>query len=158
MKILRYPDKRLETPAAQIIIFTAGLRHFGQKMLSVMRENGGAGLAANQIGSKLNMFVMNTSDWPDQVIVNPKWSVLDSSRKVKTIEGCLSFPGWLVPVERYDKIYAEWQTPRGKYMYALMGGFPAQVFQHETDHLRGITMLRYLNEAQQQTLKNFYKE
>jgi peptide deformylase len=140
-------------------------------MLREMEAANGAGLAANQVGAKLSLFVTNKltgrfllangdkhDGWFDTIICNPTWKPTSSGFEYFVLEGCLSFPGWIVPVKRYDAIMAEYQTWEGKRVKVRLTEFAAQVFQHETDHLEGTSFLSRLTEEQRETIKKHYKE
>jgi peptide deformylase len=53
-------------------------------------------------------------------------------------EGCLSFPGWVGEVERYETVVVKGLNRRGKEIRVKSSGFTARAFQHEIDHLDGI--------------------
>lgn len=154
MKILSYPDQLLLTPTKKVVEFNKDLENVGNNMLALMSKSDGVGLAANQVGLDISMFVTNQIS--DGIIVNPTWKPTISGFKYKVIEGCLSFAGWIIAVERYDAIYAEWQTTSGEKKKRVLTGFMAQVFQHETEHTNGKTFLEHLSDAQVKTIKRFY--
>ena len=156
MEIIKYPDKTLLTPTKVVEIFDGSPWLLGKKMLGVMKAQNGAGLAANQVGYDLRLFV--TSELEDDIIVNPSWEPTISGFDYPRVEGCLSFPGWLVPVKRFDAINAQWQDIAGNKKQLILRGFAAQVFQHETDHLDSVLMIDHLTKQQQRTLRRFYKE
>ncbi len=113
-------------------------------MFDTMYHAEGVGLAANQIGVSLSVMVIDTTpkeDAPDLklVLINPE--VVESEGKVKYKEGCLSFPGLSVEVERASKVRVRALNERGEPFEITLEDFPAIVFQHELDHLRGITFI-----------------
>lgn len=93
-----------------------------------------AGLAANQIGSNLRVFVVKVRG-KFVAFVNPKFKPVGA--KVDSVEGCLSFPGKKTRVKRYSSIIA---TPYRKSKYITLSGISAIAFQHELDHLNGKTI------------------
>ena len=94
-----------------------------------------AGLAANQIGSNLRVFVIKVRG-KFKAFINPKFN--PAGKRVKGIERCLSFPGKFSTVERYNIITA---VPYRKRRAITLSGSEAIAFQHELDHLNGITIL-----------------
>lgn len=104
-------------------------------MLKTMFEHQAIGLAAPQIGISKRLFVMGT---PTQsyICVNPK--ILSGQGEVKDQEGCLSFPGLWLHVNRYETVTVEYQDILGKQHQTEFTGLMARVFQHEYDHLDGV--------------------
>ncbi len=139
-------DPVLHTPTRAIESFDDELRALAEDMFDTMAAAHGVGLAANQVGVDLRLFVY---DCPDEVagvqlrgvVVNP---VLEASELPESmpdsdddLEGCLSVPG-----EQYPTGRAGWARVNG---FDLDGqpvtvegqGFLARCLQHETDHLDG---------------------
>jgi peptide deformylase len=109
-------------------------------MLEMMYANNGIGLAANQIGERVRMFVMGNKDYPEQgqAFFNPE--VIANTEDVKDLEeGCLSFPGLYVKVKRPTAIKARWQNSKGEVQEGTFDGYACKCFLHELDHLEGIT-------------------
>ncbi|MGC8853233.1 MAG: peptide deformylase, partial [Hydrogenobacter sp.] len=73
------------------------------------------------------------------VLINPE--VLSAEGQIKYREGCLSFPGLVVEVSRYSKVKVKALDLTGEEKIYEFDGFPAVVFQHEMDHLNGITFI-----------------
>lgn len=109
-----------------------------QQMLSFMRANGGIGLAASQIGISKRIFVIDINGDVMQCF-NPKivWTNQDQSQ---SLEGCLSFPNEQTPVRRPESVAVEYQDHQGVWQQKQLSGLVARCFQHELDHLDGITM------------------
>ena len=150
MEILIYPSTRLRLPNSHINVFDEKLQVLADKMMDVMVANNGAGLAAPQIGENVRLFV--TNQIPPYVFINPSWEPTVSSHEYTVIEGCLSFPGWVVPVGRWDAIKVEYYDLDGQKCTDNLKEFQAQVFQHETDHLEGTLLIDKLTRAQQETI------
>ncbi len=111
------------------------LFEIAKRMEATMLRHGGLGLAANQIGLKLRMFVMTGIDV--QVCINP--SILSRSKEEKRErEGCLTYPYLFLPITRPETITAQWFDVHGKVHTATYTGITATVFCHELDHLNGI--------------------
>lgn len=103
----------------------------------------GLGLAAPQIGLPLNMFwaAPLSELLPGRVghmVLNPRWTPAKKAGKIRVREGCLSLPGEMYDVERYTSIDAVWNNTQGHTIKRRLTKLAAWVFQHETDHLRGV--------------------
>jgi peptide deformylase len=112
-----------------------------QAMIVFSRENGGAGLAAPQVGVPYRLFVMGGHSLvKNRVCFNPE--ILDTcgSKRATEVEGCLSYPGLKVPVKRHKKIKVAYQTASGERHIRTLRNWEARVFQHELDHLNGIVL------------------
>lgn len=107
-------------------------------MIFACKKNKGVGLAAPQIGKKLNLAIINLSHYeiPAFPIINPK--IITNSGKSLMEEGCLSIPEKFGLVNRPEKITVQFYNTDGKKMKLTIDGLPARVFQHEIDHLNGI--------------------
>lgn len=107
----------------------------GHRMLKTMFENNGIGLAAPQIGVNKCVFVMGN---PVQsfICVNPE--IVSGNGNIKGEEGCLSFPGLWLHVNRFESIIVKYYDILGKQHEREFSGLMARVFQHEFDHLNGV--------------------
>jgi len=112
-----------------------------QAMVDTMRHHKGIGLAANQVNVPYTMFVMG-NDFVEGFIrptlfINP--TILSvSEEKTLDKEGCLSFPGLWLNVERPKWIIAAYQDCDQKWNEIKVEGYMAKCFQHEFDHLHGV--------------------
>lgn len=114
------------------------LVNFVEQLKYTRKHYGGIGLAANQCGFSIRMFVMGADDI-DFVCINPK--VLEASEElVKDREGCLSFPGLFANVKRPEWIRVEFFDEHGKKTDITLDGLTARCFQHELDHLNGLSI------------------
>lgn len=152
MDLIIYPDKILETPTEKVTVFDGELREQSKVMFEIMRKNKGIGLAANQVGLKKRMFVMDveTEDGGRETytIINPVvrnyGDLFGKRRKMRQNEGCLSFPKIEISVERDIEIYLDFQTKDGELLEGVhFFGLAAVCAQHEMDHLDGKTFLDY---------------
>lgn len=108
------------------------------QMLGLMRLENGIGLAAPQIGISKRLFVMSV-DGHDRACFNPE--IVSSSAVFTDFqEGCLSFPGESCIIKRPDQIRVKYQNHFGDWIEVDLAGLEARCFQHELDHLNGITM------------------
>lgn len=147
-EIVRFPDPLLKTPTQKVDVVDDKIRELVRDMFETMYHADGVGLAANQIGVSLRVMVIDTTPKKESpplklVLINPE--VLSAEGSIKYREGCLSFPGLMVEVERHSKIKVRALDLSGEEKEYQLEGFPAIVFQHEMDHLMGITFLDRLN-------------
>jgi peptide deformylase len=118
------------------------IEKFENDMIKLMIDERGMGLAANQIGLTKRFFAIGHDSFDTfqkhAIIWNPQ--VINSSEeKVIDIEGCLSFKNVFVKVERPKVIEVQYETTQGKTRFAKLDGMESKCFQHELDHLDGIT-------------------
>ena len=99
----------------------------------------GAGLAANQIGVPLRVCVVKGDDNQIWGLVNPE--IVKSDGVQVGYEGCLSYPGWVGEVARYETVVVKGRNRRGKEVRVKSTGFTARAFQHELDHLNGVLFI-----------------
>ena len=91
------------------------------------------GLAANMIGSQKRVIIFMYGMLP-MVMFNPV--LLSFEGSYKTEEGCLSLTG-VRPTTRYEKITVSYRDIHWQEQTITLTGFPAQICQHELDHLEG---------------------
>lgn len=108
-------------------------------MVQTMEKNQGIGLAAPQVGVLKRVIVVRTDLKGQQILglVNPNIIKKGRGKKIDE-EGCLSFPGVFLKIERAKKAEVEGLDINGKKIKIKAEGVLARVFQHEIDHLDGI--------------------
>ena len=120
-----------------------------ETMRTTMLEAPGVGLAGPQIGLGMAIAVLEDhvregdeddpreiGELPFHVIINPSYEPFgDQTRSF--YEGCLSFAGYQAVRRRWLDIIARWQDEDGNRHEERLHGWPARIFQHETDHLSG---------------------
>jgi peptide deformylase len=100
------------------------------------QQNNAIGLSAVQIGILKRIFILYTEDEGLITFVHPK--IIESSEhKIKTIEGCLSFPDVKVLTYRPYKIEVTDATEK----HRILKGIESIAFQHELDHLDGVLFM-----------------
>lgn len=133
-------DPVLAARCAEVTEFGAGLEGLVEDMFASMYAAGGVGLAANQIGIPLRVFVYDCPDDEDRRhlghLVNPR-PVHTGGVSVTGTEGCLSLPGVEAGTRRYDEAVVEGFDLRGEPVAVTGTGFFARCLQHECDHLEG---------------------
>lgn len=115
-----------------------GMNKLIKRLKKTMTAYNGLGLSANQCGIEARVFVIGTDQF-QIACINPKITEV-SIDKHKIKEGCLSYPGLFLMIDRHKTIEVEYTDENGKTVKQLMEGITAQCFQHELDHLNGIKM------------------
>ena len=122
------------------------------EMMFAVSQAGGVGIAAPQINHSVRIFIMCSKPnerypdaplMPPTAIINPE--ILHySSDKVKGWEGCLSVPSMRGLVPRHSQIKVRYFDQQGQEQLKEFTGFIARIFQHELDHLNGLTFIDQL--------------
>lgn len=123
------------------------LVNLSKRLKMTMKMYAGLGLSANQCGVAERMFVIGTDDF-QLVCINPK--IIDQGPFVKDKEGCLSFPGLFLNIDRPSWIEAEFTDENGNVNQVKLHGLSARCFIHELEHLNGT---RYTNHVKPLALK-----
>ena len=116
-----------------------------REMLETMNASLGIGLAANQVGIDRRVFVMKLQDGTELGCFNP-WIMIGDNDMMNEEEGCLSFPNLWLKVPRHNKITAAYLDNAGKQCIIELEGIDARCFQHELDHLDGITFTEHVSD------------
>ena len=118
------------------------IEKFEHDYIKLMLEEKGTGLAANQIGITKRFFAIGHESFDTfkkhAIIWNPQVKIF-SKEKVIDVEGCLSFKGVWLKVERPKEVEVEYETTQGETKTAKLDAMESKCFQHECDHLDGIT-------------------
>jgi peptide deformylase len=145
--ILEYPDPRLRDVAKAVERVTPEIQALVDDMAETMYAAPGCGLAANQIGEAVRVFVVDcaSEDEPSdlRVFINPEIFEMDGSQVWD--EGCLSFPGVSEEIKRAEHIKVRALGRDGKPFELEATGLLAVAIQHETDHLNGVLMIDKLS-------------
>ena len=112
-----------------------------KRMIDIMYEAPGVGLAAPQIGINKNLFVFDAGDGP-KVAINPKIEDLQGS--IIFMEGCLSLPGYYWDIERHEYAKVSCINEKGEEVIYEGEDLLGRVLQHEYDHLQGHLLLKQL--------------
>jgi len=127
-------------------------------MTDTLRDYGGIGLAAPQVGESARLAIIEIPGGPTRygeilslpltVFINPVIEVLDPAT-AGYWEGCLSIPGLRGYVERPQHVGVHYLTERGEPAELELQGFLATVFQHEFDHLDGVLYIDRITDSRQ---------
>ncbi|HEX2312759.1 MAG TPA: peptide deformylase [Thermomonospora sp.] len=138
--IRRLGDPVLRTECDPVRTFDASLQRLIDDMFASMYAAEGVGLAANQIGVSLQIFVYDCEDDTGRRhvghVINPTLVSADGDT-VTDREGCLSVPGLNFPTPRYSHAVVEGVDATGSPVHVEGTGYFARCLQHETAHLRG---------------------
>lgn len=140
MDLVKYPEKVLTQPCADVEDFTS-LPALVRDMVLIMDSTGGVGIAAPQVGVPLKVIVLRSAQGP-MVLVNPEFT-WKSRKLVSSEEGCLSFPGLNVRVQRHKAVNLSARDLDGNQIELEAVGKLAVVAQHEVQHLEGVTILSH---------------
>jgi peptide deformylase len=145
MKLIDSTDERLYKSAVRVDnAKSLSIKLLRDKLIKIMKKYKGIGLAANQVGKEEAVFIMY-KDGKIITCINPSIS-WQSDDKVEMDEYCLSFPTIKINLKRSSKIIAEYTDIKGNRVIEKMSGIEARCFQHELDHLSGITFIHRQNE------------
>ncbi len=140
MEITKEPDKILRKKLKGIKEITPEIKTLVSDMRKIMVESRGVGLAANQVGQDLQIFVIDKklaeeNSVPD-AFINPE--ITEYSKELaEAEEGCLSMPDYWRQIKRAKKVKLKALDENGKKIKFKARGLLARVLQHEYDHLQG---------------------
>ena len=141
MKIIKEPEIILNKKLDLIDKFNPNLKEIISDMKKTMYENKGVGLAANQVGLDMQLFVIDEKIAEEYGVpsayMNPVITSF-SKEQDEMEEGCLSIPEFYSIIKRSKKIMIKALDEKGEKIKFKARGFLARVLQHEYDHLRGI--------------------
>ena len=160
LKIRKYGDPILRVKCEEVREITDEVRGFAKKMLKIMYQGKGIGLAAPQVGDKQRIIVVDVGQGPLS-LVNPK-IIKKSDKMVKDFEGCLSLPGISLRIKRAKEIEVQAYllereqnvhpvksrkagiSPEAKLFNRVKikaEDLLARDLQHEIDHLDGVLII-----------------
>ncbi len=140
--IVDYPAAVLLTPGDPVVDFDAELESLVQDMFDTMYDAGGVGLAAQQIGVPLRLFVMDC-DGIKLVAANPE--IISTEGEQTGEEGCLSVGKVHADLRRPARAVLRAQDTKGETFEREASGLAARCLLHETDHCDGILFIRHLS-------------
>lgn len=169
LRIRLYDEPILRQKGEKITEFDAELKKLTDDMVETMYAIDASGLAAQQVGHALQVFVLDVLDSSKRlgdelkatldgkeislelimpfVAINPELFAL-SSFDVVYEEGCMSFPGNIfLPISRPERVYLKYQDIQGNHHELKCGGIFARCILHEFDHLQGILFIDRVKKA-----------
>jgi peptide deformylase len=156
--IVRWGDPGLHRASRPVVEFGAELAVVVADLVATMRAADGLGLAANQLGVDLAVFVF---DCPDADEVNQQGVICNATLTLPTgrdrrldeaEEGCLSLPGAFIDCARPDVAWASGVDHQGRPVSVHGTGLLARCLQHESDHLAGTVLADRLGHASRRML------
>lgn len=146
-KVVLLGHPALRTPAFALTtkeIASPDVQRLVEELAASMAEYEGVGIAANQVGESMALFVMGLEPGGPRhpkgieltTVFNPEIRFPDKETETDW-EGCLSVPGLRGQVERRRRVELSGLDRRGAHFKRVYEGFPARVIQHECDHLEG---------------------
>ena len=157
LKICQYGEKVLRESATPVAVVTEELRKVAEEMLLTMRKAGGVGLAAEQVGRRERMCVIdipeNCESAADAAFNAPiamplmLWNpeIIASEGSVCDKEGCLSFPGVGGSIVRAEQVTCQYLSADNRPQVITARGFLARALQHEIDHLNGVLYIDHMS-------------
>lgn len=163
LRIRLYDEPILRQKGEKITSFDAELKKLTDDMIETMYAVDAGGLAAQQVGHALQLFVIDILDSAKRlgdeliitldgkevplelampfVAINPEIFAL-SAFDVVYDEGCMSFPGNIfLPISRPDRVCMKYQDLEGNFHEIKCGGIFARCILHEYDHLQGVLFI-----------------
>lgn len=140
-QVVKFGDPVLKSKASPVTSFGPELRAEAERMIEIMRDGMGVGLAATQLGALRRLLVFQAGpDSEPGALVNPEIEWASAEVEVAE-EGCLSLPGIAVDVERPLHVTVRGRDVEGEPVVLDASGLEARVLQHEIDHLDGVLIL-----------------
>ncbi len=157
LKILKYPESILRKRCLSVEKISKEIVDLSDDMIETLKKEDGLGLAANQVGSQVQVFVLNTTPREDmptpEVFINPK--ILDQEGAVVEEEGCLSFPELYLQITRYEKVRLHAKNLYNEDIIYESSGLLARAIQHEIDHLNGVVFIDHANKEDEQVIRDY---
>ena len=146
--VVKFGDPVLKSKASPVSSFGPDLRSEVERMVAIMRDGLGVGLAATQLGILRRLLVFQAGpDSEPTALVNPEIEWLSEETAVAE-EGCLSLPRVSMDVERPLFARISGRDAEGEPILIEAAGLEARVLQHEIDHLDGVLILDRTPRAQ----------
>lgn len=154
---LRYMnDPVLKESTAAVEQYHPGIKDICLRMIDVMYGMRAYGLAANQVGIPLRIFVMDTEFSFDKkqrpinknpiTLINPE--IIEQGGSQNGEEGCLSIPNQRLRIERSKSITVRYMDIDGLVQIKTFTDLAARCVQHEIDHLEGKLMIDHVPQNQ----------
>ncbi|MEM9064719.1 MAG: peptide deformylase [Planctomycetota bacterium] len=170
LSIVHHPAEVLRRKAEPVGEVTDEIRAVGSRMIELMREAEGIGLAAPQVGLSIRMFVADVpphenddttglptaSDGP-RLYIDPVFSEPDKTFE-SLDEGCLSLPNITGEVRRPRSITITYTDPDGVRRSEAASGLLARCWQHESDHLDGVLIIDRMSQMSRLRIRSALRD
>ena len=158
VEVVHYGDPILRKKCNSVKDFSK-LESLLNDMFDTMYEENGIGLAANQVGFDMNLFIIDISgieeDEKTRVFINGE--IINSEGESWFEEGCLSMPDIRLNVKRPDIIKFKYQNEKGQEFEEDFDGLLARAIQHEVDHLNGVFIVDRVSKSEKMNVANELK-
>jgi peptide deformylase len=165
LPIYAYGEKVLNSKGDNIDDSYPNLSDIIDNMFETMRQANGIGLAAQQIGLDIKLFVIDLTDYSEvdpelkdfkKVFINSE--IVELSEEIMVAEeGCLSFPGIYFKVQRPTKVKLRYLDENFQEKEEWFDGLSARCVQHEHDHTEGVTFLKYMSPVRKNMMQSKLK-
>jgi peptide deformylase len=137
-----HPMLSVPIPEYKEAIPNPSMKNLVARLKMTMKLYNGIGLSANQCGIFQRVFVIGTEHF-QIACINPK-VVAKSEELSRENEGCLSFPGMFMKVERPTWVDAEFYDETGAFKQIRLEGLTAKCYLHELDHMNGVKFIEHV--------------
>ena len=159
LEVVHYGDPILRKKCNSVKDFSK-LESLLNDMFDTMYEENGIGLAANQVGFNMNLFIIDISsieeDEKRRVFINGE--IINSEGESWFEEGCLSIPDIRLNVKRPDIIKFKYQDEKGQEHEEDFDGLLARAIQHEVDHLNGVFIVDRVSKSEKMSVAKELKD
>ena len=159
LEVVHYGDPILRKKCNSVKDFSK-LVSLLNDMFDTMYEENGIGLAANQVGFDMNLFIIDISgieeDEKTRVFINGE--IIKSEGESWFEEGCLSIPDIRLNVKRPDIIKFKYQDEKGQEFEEDFDGLLARAIQHEVDHLNGVFIVDRVSKSEKMSVAKELKD
>jgi len=160
IEIVKFGAPVLREKTKPVTVVTPEIRDLVKRMLGILHEAEGLGLAAPQIGAGVSLCIvdvpeefqgeefveLNAPVKQPMIMMNPV--VSETEGTLRRQEGCLSFPGLFMEITRPRACTVDYMAPDGKHYRARVYGLLARAVMHEVDHLNGVLFIDKFSTAQ----------
>lgn len=165
LPIYTYGQSVLNTKGEKITKDYPNLNVLIEDMFETMKQAAGIGLAAQQIGLPIKLFVIDLSDYGKvdealigfrKVFINSE--IIETSEEERSFEeGCLSFPGFQIDIKRPERLKLRYVNENFEEKEEWFDGLAARCIMHEHDHTEGITFIKKIGNLQRKMLEGKLK-
>ena len=160
LDVVHYGDPILRKKCKSVNEYS-NLNKIIDDMFDSMYEAEGIGLAANQVGIDLNLFIIDIThtDETDEPHIFINSSIVSTGSDENMFqEGCLSLPGIALDVKRPETVKLKYQTIKQEWIEEEFSGLLGRAIQHEMDHLNGVFIIDRVGEVEKIQYKTALKE